>query len=705
MNTFVVNNLSSINIGKSVTNILCVKLISTIDLKNTFILTDPYGTSRVRFGYPEMFTYTLTQLHSLDKSSYDSLEELYELQIQRNEKILSVQTSKYFFGEGWHFDLKITFVPLDKGQSQITPEIVTCLLPKDYTYNIPKIVIKDKINIGIVIPCFSRKDYLEQFLNSIKDSDLSGCILLFMDESISDNCPNPITQDRIEVHNTISSFMNNIQENESEFTGSAIHITKKYHSNMFDSILHGFDILQNYCKFLMTIDSDTIMKHNWISKLLKTVKNIGYEKKYILSGFNTTNTKRHLILHDNDKYYEKSTIGGCHIMFDVKYYSELRCTLNSHKWDTNIVQHAKKLKYNIYVTKPSVIDHIGYESSGHRNDLNISNNFNTDIACDYNNKKVIMVCAFNYLINRMDKTSGYIFQYIHDYSSYDVYNVEITDITAENQVTDIINKEKKEVIVIFLYSIPSWKIINSIKNKIYLIEDVCCSCGYVCRQSKKCGFKNIFNCVKENNITTVISRYDTYLINTLNVDVKYFRYYYSIYGDKFNVSPEKKIYDLLIYGNVSLPTYPMRRKIYDMFKKNNYGLNVKFLFYSGKKSKHLMTTGENLADNISKSWLTLTTKSINNLLLGKYYEASIYGSVPIGDFPDLEKIELLKKEMIILSLDMSENDILNIIKNALSNKEELIRKSIILQEYFRKNYSLEQSSIVFDNIIHEIINK
>ena len=94
MNTFVVNNLSSINIGKSMTNILCVKLISTIDLKNTFILTDPYGTSRVRFGYPEMFTYTLTQLHSLDKSSYDSLEELYEsyelyeLQIQRNEKIL-----------------------------------------------------------------------------------------------------------------------------------------------------------------------------------------------------------------------------------------------------------------------------------------------------------------------------------------------------------------------------------------------------------------------------------------------------------------------------------------------------------------------------------------------------------------------------------------------------------------------------------------
>ena len=704
-----VNNYSSVKIGKSTLPEIIVSIQSSLDLEHTRIVTDPYGTTRIRFGYPEMFTY---QLDLIEKGKYT-------LTITRSIKIVSPQTAKFFYGKGWNFDLVISFIPTsastDIVDEKFGEKICSEILPKNYIRQ-PLLHYsgncneRSRFDIGILVPIFSRNDYLEKFLLSLRSTqpeDLSRCVLLFMDESVSENSLNPTNSDRQKVNNTISSFIN-----DNCLPCQAIVITKRQHGNMFDSILRGFDILCHYCDFLSTIDSDTIMKHNWISKLLETVKDIEHdqgEEKYILSGFNTLNAHRHLIEYDWKNYVEKKSVGGCHLMFRSKHYEELRCALNSYKWDTNLIGHAKRLGYGIYVTKPSVIEHIGYESSGHRQS---SVNDAVDISCDFINKKIAIICGYNCLLTRMDNTTGKILRRIIQYSKYEIFMFDVDDATSEENFSKLVTSQNgSKVNVIFLYSIPQWKIINTMPNKrIYFIENVGCRCGYRCNQKKNCDFKNILQRIKSNRIDNVISRYRTYLINKIpkesNVDVSYFRYYYDLYHSAQKIMKEgKKTIDLLIFGNVDTKIYPLRRKVYDLFKKgNDLGINVKILPYSTKHHKRVMTTGKDLAEMISKSWLTLTTKSINNLMSGKYYEASIYGSVPCGDFPDLEQenFSILQDEMIKLSINMDTDQIINTIINALADKQNLLSRSKKLHKYFVKNYSLVLASIDFDKIMNHI---
>jgi hypothetical protein len=166
-----------------------------------------------------------------------------------------------------------------------------------------------------------------------------------------------------------------------------IKIKKKKHGNMFDSICKGLDFLSIYCEILMTVDSDTIFKDNWIYKnvqLLQKLEKNNTNKPIIVSGFNTVNTKKHIILKEYDDYYEKNSVGGCHLCFHKKNYLNIfRYTLHSYKWDTNIINLCKKNNGLIATTKPSVIDHIGYKSTGHRlNDSNDKNNI-YDFAFDF----------------------------------------------------------------------------------------------------------------------------------------------------------------------------------------------------------------------------------------------------------------------------------------------------------------------------------
>ena len=64
------------------------------------------------------------------------------------------------------------------------------------------------------------------------------------------------------------------------------------------------------------------------------------------------------------------------------YLKILRYTLISHKWDTNLIKNLKDNNGIVCVTKPSVIEHLGLVSSGHRN--NIRKSIVYDKALDFN---------------------------------------------------------------------------------------------------------------------------------------------------------------------------------------------------------------------------------------------------------------------------------------------------------------------------------
>jgi hypothetical protein len=186
-----------------------------------------------------------------------------------------------------------------------------------------------------------------------------------------------VNDDKIKVRKLIEEYENK--------NTTLIKIYKNKHGNMFDSILTGFDLLSTFCDYLMTIDSDTIHKKDWIIKSLDTYNNVYNDVKHnniLLSGFNTTNLGTHKVINEKNKYVIKSTVGGCHMFIhsDI-YYKYIRHALISHKWDTNITNIMKNVYDSIIVTtKPSVIEHIGFKSSGHRNN-DIEGKY--DIAVDF----------------------------------------------------------------------------------------------------------------------------------------------------------------------------------------------------------------------------------------------------------------------------------------------------------------------------------
>lgn len=346
--TIKILSLSRINVGNSNTDEKKYFLESKIELSNTFI-SMPFGTTRSRFQEREMFEYNLTLLNKNDNVYY------YELMIKRNISLCNKSITSLFPEHGWN-NLIISNIQKKK----LNIEYILNNIPSEYGLIKHNLIPTNEYNIkiGIVIPCFGRYEYTKTFLDSLKLTNLNDCILIIVDESLTKD----INEDKQKTHDLIDNYeIENIP---------IVKIFKNKHGNMNDSILLGMDILCNTCEYLMTIDSDTLIKTNWIYKTLETyneVEKIFPNKKIIISGFNTD---VHKITNEYDNFNLKETIGGCHLCFKSELYLEkLRFSLSSHKWDTNIYNIMNKNDDIIAVTKPSIVEHIG-EISAVRNEAN-----------------------------------------------------------------------------------------------------------------------------------------------------------------------------------------------------------------------------------------------------------------------------------------------------------------------------------------------
>jgi hypothetical protein len=347
-----VNNYSRIHIGTSTTNTLSVVLITDLELGDKFV-TDPFGSNKMRFQYPEMFTYNLKKIKT----------DMYALDITRSDIILCSATANFFWKDGWTVELYITNIPQKK---KITCDHITRIIPCNYGC-VDINISQNEFKVGIIVPLFNRHKYVETFFSSLIKSDLTDCLIIFIDESM--------TKDVDDDKKLVNYFVKNI------CIDNSIKIFKTTHGNMFDSIIVGCDLASIYCDTLITIDSDTIHAENWVTqsielyyKILQTNENL------ILSPFNTINANRHVIIDEFDEYYTKNSVGGCCLIFNKKlYYKLIRCGLISHKWDTNLINNIKNNNGLIIVTKPSLIEHIGIESSGHR----VDNTQEYDVAIDF----------------------------------------------------------------------------------------------------------------------------------------------------------------------------------------------------------------------------------------------------------------------------------------------------------------------------------
>ena len=158
-----IDNYSMINIGYSKKSVVNVFIKTKLQLSENFI-TEPFGSTRTRFQYPEIFTYNIVN-YVKNKDFH-----VYELEIKRN-KINCSRTSKFFWGEGWNLNLNIS--NFNRFHiTNINSKNIINILPKNYGVVQTKITNVNKYKVGIVVPFYNRNEYVVKFLSSLKQTNI-----------------------------------------------------------------------------------------------------------------------------------------------------------------------------------------------------------------------------------------------------------------------------------------------------------------------------------------------------------------------------------------------------------------------------------------------------------------------------------------------------------------------------------------------------
>lgn len=307
----------------------------------------PFGARRMYYENKNLLDLELIFLKKQNGLNY------YKIIATKNKTAINKsKNGKFLYGDRYGIFLE-AWSPMYV--SRLNCKTIRSLLPNDYGAIYFNNIKHNKkyYKFGIVVPFYSRSKYVEQFLNSLQKTDLNDALLIFIDESMTQNVD--------EDHKKVNELVKNYQLNY-----TLIKVYKNRHGNMFDSILYGMDLLYSYCDFLCTIDSDTIHKSNWIQSIYKSYmdcKRDYLDANIVASGFNMVNT-RHGVIEKRENYILKNSVGGCNMFFSKEIYIPIiRKCLFSHKWDTNIINSVKEHNWKIITTNPSVIQHIGFETS------------------------------------------------------------------------------------------------------------------------------------------------------------------------------------------------------------------------------------------------------------------------------------------------------------------------------------------------------
>ena len=150
--------------------------------------------------------------------------------------------------------------------------------------------------------------------------------------------------------------------------------------------------------------------------------------------------------------------------------------------------------------------------------------------------------------------------------------------------------------------------------------------------------------------------------------------------------------------------YELRTKLEKILMKYKHKYNIRIL-ENGKKLKSYPITGIQLSKLINQSYLTVCCSSVCDLLFYKHLEIPASNSVILGDYPN-DYEEIFKNNIVKIDKYMGEDEIINIIDDALSDKKGLLEKSQRLHDTIHKEHCLEKSIDDFKSIINKIeINK
>jgi len=196
--------------------------------------------------------------------------------------------------------------------------------------------------VGLVLVSYNRIKYLNQCIDSLLQSDLTKLGML----CCVDDCS---TEDVMPHLRRLKGIQN---------TRVVIAKTPR-NSQIWGSLYFGHNYLyEQGCDVMLNLDADAIVNKNWLNRLPDLHSRFPND---IISGFNTPT---HPVTANLLDYYMKRTIGGINMVFTRNTYADIVRTAYEYNtsWDWEVSKRASYSGRRLIVSKPSVIQHIGYES-------------------------------------------------------------------------------------------------------------------------------------------------------------------------------------------------------------------------------------------------------------------------------------------------------------------------------------------------------
>lgn len=180
-----------------------------------------------------------------------------------------------------------------------------------------------------------------------------------------------------------------------------------------------------------------------------------------------------------------------------------------------------------------------------------------------------------------------------------------------------------------------------------------------------------------------------------NIYTLHHYFHLDMFPDKI---PEKK-YDILLYGFCEKIQYPLRAFFKKVLENNKDKYRIKIIPLPHYKLRLWSVTGKKLYHEISKSYITIATTSKYDFFLKKYQEIPLSGSMIMGNIPT-NYSDIYTRDTIINIETMNENEIIKKIDDSLSNKKELLKKTIKLQEKMREMFCMKNVYIELKTIMN-----
>lgn len=232
------------------------------------------------------------------------------------------------------------------------------------------------MDIVLIIPIFNRPIYLQKCFESLKKAVFPSNFCIFLIDDYSTDT------ETIKLYN--------------EFAIPSIPILRYSNATnrgIKENLKFGCEIAFSLgCSTIINLDSDAIVKHDFIKVLLNLQKEF---PDCISTGFNcktknANGSERHPIMHEYDHYCTKKLVGGINMCFGRDAYDKYiaPALAMSGNWDAESCKRSMATNHPIVCAVPSVVQHIGLKSSmGHNHDM-------PDIACDFNSLQLPEVTLF-----------------------------------------------------------------------------------------------------------------------------------------------------------------------------------------------------------------------------------------------------------------------------------------------------------------------